>query len=118
ATGSGQPKYACSTTPHYLQIATSFGEGGSAIVLPASEAPDSSWAPIEVWVHESLIHDRIAAAADLFKTQVEAGRLMNALSALPGMFGGIAAVGGQSDSPVEEQRIRLRTAGEWQVIEW
>ncbi len=84
--GSGEPNYACCTTPNYLQIATNFTAAEPSIALPG--AASAAAAPIEVWVHRSLLGDRLAAA-------------INLLNARP---------------LLAQWPIKIRQVGEWHVV--
>jgi hypothetical protein len=42
ARGGVEPRYACCTTPHYLQFTARFGDSGAAIELPAAEGSEGA----------------------------------------------------------------------------
>jgi hypothetical protein len=115
-TGSGEPRYVLCTTPHYLQIATSFGDGGSVIDLPTTDAADAQDAAIEIWVHESLMGDGIAAAIELLGTQSNASDLLKTISASILLAQGRANLSSQLQPPLREQQIQVRKMGEWRVV--
>ncbi len=116
-TGSGEPKYACCTTPHYLQIAASFGETGLAIDLPVSAAADTRGAPIQLWLHKTLVGEGIVAGIDVLNAKVSASDLFNVISATTLIARGSTDMKSQIRSLLSEQQIQIHKAGDWQVIE-
>ena len=117
AAGNGEPKYVCCTTPQYLQIASSFGEGDAAIELPVSAITDADGVPIEIWVHDSLVGDKIAAGLDLIKARVQANDFLNALLATAKLAGGNTDLAGQARALTGEQQVRVEKVGQWRVIQ-
>jgi hypothetical protein len=114
--GSGEPKYVCCTTPTYLQIATNFSEAETNIALPTGGPASASAAPIEVWVHKSLVSERLQAAiqlmnarskaSDLFTTITRTARILET-SALNGAGGRLLAL----------WPVKMRQVGDWHVVE-
>jgi hypothetical protein len=113
---SGQPKYACCTTPHYLQIATSFGSGGSPIELPVEDASDAAGAPIEIWFHETLVGDGTLAAIDLMTTPTSVADFLKAISTAAQVIGGNQDPSSPLAPLLSEQPVRIRKTGDWRVI--
>lgn len=115
--GSPEPKYSCCSTVQYLQIATNFGEGGPAIELPLKGPASLAAAPIEVWIHNSLVGDQFAAALQLLKTHARVSDFLVALSATAKIIEGPSS----SRSPVQaltgELPINMRKVGAWLVVE-
>jgi hypothetical protein len=73
ASGDGEVKYACCTTPHCLQVATAFnGDKCGPIQLPFVDVPNRERAPIEIWMHDSIVSPRIAAGVEVVKTAANA----------------------------------------------
>jgi SLA1 homology domain 1, SHD1 len=108
-TGSGDLKYTCSTTPHYLQIATSFRQNDIEIELPVSATTGAPGAPIQLWVHKSLVGERIP---------IDARELVNTVSTSMQLVGGPTELSSEVRSLLNEQLIRHREAGDWRVIEF
>jgi SLA1 homology domain 1, SHD1 len=115
--GSGEPRYACCTTPHYLQIATGIGESSSPIDLPTSPAADSQGAPIEIWVHQSLIGEGAAVALDLLGEQIKASDLVKLITATASALGGGPDTSSNLQSLFGEQQVRTYKVGSWRVVE-
>jgi len=117
ATGSGEPKYACCTTPHYLQIASSFSESDSPIELPTGAVADAQGAPIQIWFHESLVSEQFAAGFDLLKARAKASDFLNAFSVATQLIAGSTDVRSQVRSLVGEEQISMQKVGEWRVVQ-
>jgi len=113
---NGQPKYACCTTPYYVQIATNFGGGGSAIELPVATSADADGPAVEIWVHDSLGGERVANALDLLTAQFTARDVLTAISAAVQVIGEHQQPDSQFVSLVSAQPIRLQKTGPWRVI--
>jgi hypothetical protein len=101
-----------------LQIAASFGEGSLPIDLPTRGAVEAPGAPIEIWVHQSLIGDASAAAIDRLGAQVDASDLVKVVSAVALLAGGGADISSQLRLLLGDQPIRMQKVGQWRVIEW
>jgi hypothetical protein len=73
ASSNGDVKYACCTTPHCLQIATSFnGEANGPILIPFVNVPHRERAPIEIWMHDSIVNPGVAATVEVATTAANA----------------------------------------------
>jgi hypothetical protein len=89
ASGSGQPRFAYSTTPQYLQIATNFRESGPQIVLPVADAREAGAADAQIWWHESLgRNDRVVAAIDFLNPALSMSDFLKAVSVTARIIGG------------------------------
>jgi hypothetical protein len=77
STAIADTKYVCCTTKNYFQIATGFSDtdSGGPIKLPEQDPANSKNAPIEVWVHQSLVGEQIASGIDMLTQQVETSPL-------------------------------------------
>jgi hypothetical protein len=111
------PRLVCSTTPHYLQIAGSglAGAEPGPIVLPAPAAATRSRAPVEIWVHASLLPETIGAALQKMFASPDQNALVNALALLPGTLGKQAA--SSITALVSESKVGVQNMGEWTVVE-
>lgn len=115
ATGhsASETKYVCCTTPHYFQIATSFGDSGEPMELPKYDPANPANAPIELWVHDTLIGEQIANGIDLLAKQAENNKLALTVSVvakfltadksdlIPAIFG--------------KQTLNVHRVGRWRV---
>jgi len=117
-TGGGDPKYVCSTTPHYLQIATSFGEGNSAIELPHRPMAAAPGSPIEIWIHESLLGRDNPVVANGGGIRIPTKESINAISAAALVLGANSDSTAQLVSLIEERSLRMQQVGTWRVISW
>jgi hypothetical protein len=110
-----EPKYACCSTPHYLQIATNFGNGGPAIALPTAGGVSAKKAPIEVWVHESLVQGKLAAALKLLNARSRTSDFLTAISATAKV---LDSQGSRGDSGLLAQPpVNIRYLEDWIVVE-
>jgi len=116
--GSGEPKYACCSTPKYLQIATNFGDGGPAIELPVKGPLSAAAAPVEVWIHQSLVSGRLGVALELLSSQAGANDLLLALAAAARV---IERQNGKASRPLAALAgnwpVKVNQLGEWSVVE-
>ena len=113
----GEPTYACCTTPYYLQIASSFNGRESPIELPVTDTADLRGAPIQIWFHESLVGDRVAAALDLLQAQISASEFLKIVSTTMRVIGSSDEFSSQSGSSTADPTVRIRKAGDWRIIE-
>jgi len=116
ASGS-EAKYACCTTPDYLQFASNLGGSTKPIAVPSEILADAKNAPMEIWVHESLIGNWIAAAIDLLTAQRKVNDLLQVIieAAKAGPSG--QELSNRLPSDIGEQSLRIHKAGEWRVIQ-
>jgi len=116
--GSGEPKYACCSTPKYLQIATNFGDGGPAIELPVKGSASQAAAPVEVWLHHSLVGDRLGVALQLLNHPARATDLLLALSAAARV---VERQNGSASTPLaalaSNWPVKVNQFGDWSVVE-
>jgi SLA1 homology domain 1, SHD1 len=116
AADSGEPRFAFSTTPQYLQIATSFGDRGLPIEIPLRDTRIADGTAAEVWLHESLLGGRLPARLDLVTRPVAMRNVLSVLSATA------RAIAGNKDfhSPLgpflAQQPVRIHKAGDWRVV--
>jgi hypothetical protein len=113
--GSSEPTYACCSTSQFLQIAANFGEGGPAIDLPVKGAASRAAAPIEVWIHQSLVGNRLATALKLLNGGAGADDLLLALAAASRVFEGHS--GSSLTALAGEWPVKIQQVGEWSVVE-
>jgi hypothetical protein len=114
--GQGEAQYVCCTTPRYIQIATRASNSGEAnapeaIKLPVHDSPHTpSGAPIEIWVHESLMKNRVMAGLELLGEKVRTSDFALATTAALKLLGA-------SNDTVTAQPIRVRNWKDWRVVE-
>jgi hypothetical protein len=114
--GSGEPKYACCTTPKFLQIATNFSESEAAIALPAAGPASAAAAPIEVWVHKSLVGDRLQAALNVINARSKASDLVAAITSTAKILE-TSAPNGKTGPLLAQWPVKIRDHGDWHVVE-
>ena len=119
---SGEPRYALSTTPRYLQIALGPGNRDSSsdlsrdaqVELPGADTPVS---PVELWIHESVAQNRLPAAAlDLVRVPATVNDLLQAISATVQVMTGNKLRSGALEELIAQQPVRTRQSGDWSVI--
>jgi hypothetical protein len=103
------------TTPHYVEIASAANDRTSPIVLPVLGSASEMGAPIEIWIHGSVVPEQIGLAAKTLFTNPEQSALLHAISLLPGTFGTEATAA--ISALVGENRIAVRSVGDWLVVE-
>jgi hypothetical protein len=115
-TREGCRKLMACTTPQYLQIADMIYQGeGTALKLPTRQLGVGAAAPIEVWVHNSLIPPKIAKELKTVFSNPEHSATVNVLALLPGILGKEAAAG--ITAFAAEQKVGLDNVGDWLVID-
>ena len=111
---SGEGKYACCTTPHYFQIATSFGDSGPLLSLPKYDPANPANAPVEVWVHDSLIGEPIATGIDMLTAQAQTNKLALTVSAAAKVLTSSEATD-KIPTILGVQPLNLQKVGHWRV---
>lgn len=116
---SGEPRYACCSTPHYLQIATNFGEGGPEIDLPVKGPASMAAAPVEIWIHQSLVGEQLAVGLQLLGARAKFSDFSLALAAASRMITPQSSAAQNSTTPDHgiEFPIRVRRVLDWWVVE-
>lgn len=115
-TGLADTKYVCCTTKNYFQIATGFSDtdGGGPIKLPEYDPANSKNAPIEIWVHQSIVGEQIANGIDMLTKQMETTQIGLTVSSA-------ARVLANSESSdmipaiIGKQPLQVCKVGEWRV---
>ena len=115
--GNGELKYACCSTPSYLQIATNFGDGGRAIELPVKGSASTAAAPVEIWIHKSLVGDKVASALQLLHDRAKASDLVLALSAAARVIERQSSRPTALSALAAEVPVRVRDVADWYVVE-
>ena len=115
--GSPEPNYACCSTPQHLQIATHFGEGGPAIELPVKGPASQAAAPIEVWVHRSLIGEPLGAALELLNDKARVSDLLVAARSAARNVDRRSSDGQWGDLWPMEWPVKLVQMRDWFVVE-
>jgi hypothetical protein len=115
-TREGCRKLMACTTPNYLQIADMIYEGhDTAVQLPTRSPLRGAAAPIEVWVHNTLIPPIIAKELKTMFSNPDHSATINALALLPGILGKEAAAA--ITALAAEQKVGLDNVGDWLVID-
>lgn len=102
----------CSTTPRYMQFATQSGSG-APLDLPLYSPENPQSAPIEIWMHNSLVGPHLAAGLEMLKLSAENTKLgMTVAMALQ-----LLNVNSEDKIPtlLAERPIKLHTVDEWRV---
>ena len=105
----------CCTTPHYVEIASGTFHPAAPIRLPMLAAASEISAPIEVWIHQSLVPENIGAAAKTLFTNPEESAVLHAMALLPGTIGQEAAAA--ISALVSENKVAVQNVGDWMVVE-
>lgn len=123
--GNGEPKYSSCTTPDYVQMATSFGNTNSPVELPDSENAsadnphlDQQIAPVQLWIHDSLIVGQLAGGLDLLNTQRQANDLLLATLATAKLVGSNADPVDHLREAIGNLQMTSRKVGQWRLIEF
>jgi hypothetical protein len=104
----------CRTTPHYVEIANAGGRRTISIHLPVLAASEMN-APIEIWIHGSVVPERIGVAVKTMFTNPDQSAILNAMALLPGTFGKDAATA--VSALVSENNVAVQSVADWMVVE-
>jgi hypothetical protein len=80
--GVGHMPYVCCSTPGHLQIAASRAARPKPIALPISGSASDTRAPVELWVHDSLLPERTNGLLESLASLAKASQAFDAFSAL------------------------------------
>lgn len=95
--GETEPRYAFCTKDGCMQITASFGNNATVIQLPEM---DEKAAPVQIWIHESLVGERIASIARQFdETRRGANLLGRAIEVVPAVINPEAQKAEVSEQP-------------------
>jgi hypothetical protein len=103
------------TTPHYVEIANGGNDRSSPIVLPVLGGASEMGAPIEIWIHGSVVPETIGVAVKTLFTNPDQSAVLSTLSLLPGTFGKEAATA--ISVLVSENKVAVQNVGDWLVVE-
>lgn len=110
-----RPRVACRTTASYVEIASGMVDATVQGELPPLPLRNQVGAPIEIWVHHSLVPPNVGqAASTLFNTPEESG-ILKALALLPGSFGKEAAAALMA--LVNDGKVAIQNVDDWLVVE-
>lgn len=112
---TGTSQLVCCTTPDYVEIGDTLASGHATIVLPVLESASEANAPIEIWVHQKLVSERIANALKTILASPDQNGLVQSLALLPGPLGKEAAAG--LTALIADNQIGVQTVGDWTVVE-
>lgn len=104
----------CSTTPQYLQFATQVGTG-APLNLPLYSPDNPQSAPIEIWVHDSLLGPHLSAGLELIKLQTERSRLGLTVAMAMQLLTMNSKESGQLPNLLAEKAIQLHKVDDWRV---
>jgi hypothetical protein len=89
--------------------------GNVALNLPSRQSTSVATAPIQVWVHNSLVPEKIAAQVTQVLKNPDQSAVVNVLALLPGILGKEAAAG--ITAFAAEKKVDLENVGDWLVID-
>jgi len=112
---SGRFRIACCTTPHALLIATQRTEEHGPIQFPFLTTMDEMAAPIEIWIHGSLVPEKLGQAIKTIFSNPEQSAIVNTLALLPGELGKDAAAAIAAFA--SENHVSLERIGDWVVLD-
>jgi hypothetical protein len=112
---AGNLRFASCTTPHAIFIAAQRGEESSAIPLSFITAMSQAASPIEVWIHSSLVPEKVAEAMKKAFSNPEQSAVVNALALLPGTAGKDAAAAIAVFA--SENHVSIERFGDWVVLD-
>lgn len=109
-------KYACCTTKNYFQIATGFSdtESTTSINLPEYDVANSKNAPIEIWVHQSLVGEKIANGIDMLTQQIETTQIGLTVSSAARLLSNSES-SDMIPAIIGKQPLHVCKVGEWRV---
>jgi hypothetical protein len=112
----GDTKYVCCTTKNYFQIATGFSDSdtGPMVKLPEHDVANSKNAPIEVWVHQSLVGEKIANGIDMLTKQMETSQIGLTVSTAARVLTN-SETGDMIPSIIGKQPLQVCKVGDWRV---
>jgi hypothetical protein len=114
-TRDGSRKLIARTTPTFVEITDAIVNGDGPVAplnLPARSEPAF---PIEIWLHCSLVPEKVAAALKTTFTTPDESAIVKALEAWPGPLAQGAAA--NIRSLVVENKVAVQEVGEWVVVE-
>jgi len=114
-TGPGIRKLIARTTPQFVEIADAIVQEDGPIAplnLPATLGSDF---PIEIWVHGSLVPEKIGEALKKVFSSPDDSAVVKALAAWPGPLAQEAAAA--IKSLVTDNKVAVQEVGEWMVVE-
>ena len=112
--GDGMRRLMARTTPEYLEIADAIYPNQTATVLPALSKGSGNY-PIELWIHGSLVPEKIGQALATIFTNPDQSAVVNAMAMLPGPLGKEAAA--TLTALASENKVAVQNVGEWMVVE-
>jgi hypothetical protein len=115
-TREGSRRLMACTSPQYLQISDMIYKGkDSPVNLPPHESLVGATAPIEVWVHKSVVPKKIATQLKTVFDSPDQSAVVNGLALLPGAIGKEAAAA--ITALAAQHTVGLENVGDWLVID-
>jgi len=108
-------RFACCTTPHAVLIATRRAGDASNVTLSLLSAVSEASAPIQIWIHGSLVPENIGEEIKTLLSHPQQSTIVNALALLPGEFGKDAAAAIAAFA--NENHVTYERLGEWIVLD-
>jgi len=110
-----RPRVACRTTASYVEIASGLIDATVESELPPLPPTHQVGAPIEIWVHRSLLPANLGEAATTLFNRPEESGILGALNLLPGTFGNQAAAA--ITALVNDGKVAVLNVDDWLVVE-
>jgi hypothetical protein len=114
-TGAGVRKLLARTTPTSIEIADALLQSEGRLAPLDLPAADQSGYPIELWIHGSLVPEKISQALKTVFTSPDKSALLQALKAWPGPLATEATAA--ITSLVTENKIAVQEVGDWMVVD-
>src|SRR5205085_10466247 len=112
---TGRLRIACCTTAHAILIVTGRAERPSITSFPLFTDLEEAASPIEIWIHDSLVPEKVGEAIKTIFSNPEQSAIVNALALLPGTFGKDAAAAIAAFA--SENHVSLERIGDWFVLD-
>ncbi|WP_425618553.1 SHD1 domain-containing protein [Anatilimnocola sp. NA78] len=113
----GEPNFTCCTSGNYLQIASKNCQGLAPIDLPSDKNVSATSAPIELWVHDSLVGEKLAAGIDMLTTHVGSSDLVTTIAAAAELIRSKSSPDTQEVAADTSSPFRVHKSGKWRVVQ-
>jgi hypothetical protein len=108
-------RFACCTTAHSVLIATQRTDDAPNAPLPLLSTISQTTAPLQVWIHSSLVPEKLGEEIKKIVSNPQQSTIVNALALLPGEFGKDAAAAVAAFAG--ENHVSFERIGDWIVLD-
>jgi hypothetical protein len=114
--GTSQPRYACCSTEHYVQVGASLGPAGNrSIVLPPAEYLTS---PVQLWIHRSLVRPQLPVILSrLGADRFDMSGFVSLVHVAPAAAVGAELLKTATTKVQESSPLDVQTIEDWMVVE-